>query len=118
MAAGLLRYLGRASAEVVCKFQGLGPDVEGGGLVQARPAGVLSFHFTALGLRDQREAPAAVSELREGDAGFPREGARHSTAIPSPVPADSAFQSLTFSAKSLIPTVRVGSEGSGALGCA
>lgn len=87
VAAGLLRYLGRASAKVLGKLQGLGPDVEGRALlIQAGPAGVLRPRLTALLLCDQREAPAAVSELREGDAGIRREGARYSRAIPSPVP--------------------------------
>lgn len=89
MATGVLLYLGRASAKVLRKLQGLGPDVEGGALlIRVGPARVLRPHLTALVLRDQREAPATVSELREGDAEIQREGARYSSAIPSPVPWD------------------------------
>lgn len=83
---------------VVCKFQGLGPDAEGGALVQAGPdaeggvlvqagpAGVLRPGLTALVFCHRREAPAAVSELREGRAGTPREGAQSLSAVPGPVP--------------------------------
>lgn len=87
MATGVLLYLGRASAKVLRKLQGLGPDVEGGALlIRVGPTRVLRPHLTALVLRDQREAPATVSELREGDTEIQREGARYSSAIPSPVP--------------------------------
>lgn len=59
------RYPGLAPAVAVRKLQGLVPDVEGGALVQAGPAGVLRLRLAALVLCDQREAPAAVSELRK-----------------------------------------------------
>lgn len=72
---------------VVRKFQGLGPNT-GGTLVQAGPAGVLRPRLTALVFCDQREAPALVSELREGHAETQREGSQDSSAVPSPVPTD------------------------------
>lgn len=58
-----------------------------------------------------------MSELREGEAGTQRKGARDSSAAPC-LPRAWASRNLTFSPKSLIPTVRVGFAGSGALGCA
>lgn len=81
---------------VVRKLRGLGPDMEGCRPVQAGPAGVLRPGLTALVLCDPREAPAMVSELREGDAGTQREGARNSGVTPLLSTADRGIAELYF----------------------